>query len=126
MRKQCPVCLKIYEGRRDKKTCSEACKKRLQRTPDKATVLKEAYKEAESAIRLLTMYMDDPVLKARAHNSLKALIRSGLDAMPDYERLALATELQQSVTSLAYLTIRMEQGRRNVPIKSDIVDFGGS
>lgn len=113
--KQCPVCLKRFEARRDKQTCSAACKKRLQRTPSKTEMLKQSYNEAISAARFLGAYMDDPELKARAHNSLKSLIRSMLEYMPDYERLALASELQQSVSSASYLNIRSQSGQMNVP-----------
>jgi hypothetical protein len=116
----CPVCMRQYSGRRDKLTCSPKCKKRLQRRKPKSEMLKEAYSEAISGARLLGMYLDDPNLKARAHNSLKSLIKSMCEYMPDYERLAIAQELTHSVSSEAYLERelnRSKAGQINVPHK---------
>lgn len=97
MIKKCPVCLKQYEGRRDKVACSDRCKKRVQRAPTTEQMLKNANIEAAAALRYIGTHVGDYQHGARAHNSLKGLIREMCAYLPGYERTALAAELRESV-----------------------------
>lgn len=96
MRKRCPVCRRDFEGRRDKKTCSDRCKKRLQRAVPISERMVEDFTEAQYAIRFLWACMDGEH-KARAQRMITTLIREAAGYLPDYERWALAGEFRESV-----------------------------
>lgn len=73
--KTCPVCRKQFRAfRRDKVTCSDKCRKRLNRTPSKRDRVKEAHAEAQSNIRLMTVWADDPEVRQQVGKLVKSLI----------------------------------------------------
>lgn len=110
-KKKCPVCLReFWASRRDAVCCSPRCKKRMQRTPSKEEYLKEGFSDAQSSMRLLSMYIDDPIHKARAINSLRALIREFAGSLPGYMRHALGNELLESVSAGELLDYQSQAG----------------
>ena len=73
--KTCPVCRKQFRAqRRDKVTCSDKCRKRLNRIPSKRDRVKEAYAEAQSSIRLMTIWADDYEVRHQVGKLVKSLI----------------------------------------------------
>lgn len=98
MLKTCPVCRTQFAARRDARACSPRCKKRLQRAPSPEETIKEAILDAQSAMRLLEMYIDDPVHHARAVNGIRSLIRQFAGSVPSFMRHALGAEILESVS----------------------------
>lgn len=113
MIKTCPVCLRPFEGRRDKRCCSERCSRRLRRTPSRETQLKTAFDEVQSSLRFIGAFTDDPIQKARALNMLRAIVRLAATELPEFLRIPLGKEILESVDSRAYLEYVGQQSVRD-------------
>lgn len=73
--KTCPVCRKQFRAfRRDKVTCGDKCRKRLNRTPSKRDRVKEAHADAQSAIRQMLVWSDDPETSQQVGRLIKSMI----------------------------------------------------
>lgn len=109
MLKTCPVCRTSFHARRDARACSPRCKKRLQRAPSAEETIKEGILDAQAAMRLIALYIDDPQHHARAVNGIRSLIRQFAGYVPGYMRHALGAEISESVDASEIIEHRSSQ-----------------